>query len=256
MKRYKLTVRYDGTDYAGLQYQPGFRTVQGEMENALAKALNREVSVLSASRTDSGVHANGQVMSFLADTPIPTNRLAEVINNFLPQDIRVASATEVDEDFHPISDARAKLYTYRFTENRDVDLRHWRYVYRFNEKLDYEAMEAAMAHLRGTHDFAAFRASGGQAATTVRTIYRLEIKRGEEFSTLEVLGNGFLYKMIRIIVAGLLEVGRGSLTPEDILEILEGKERTAIPHTAPPQGLCLERIFYDDDKESWPEEIR
>ena len=253
MRRYKLTIAYDGHGYHGWQKQEppgvrgGLRTVQGVVEKVARELLKQPVHLQGASRTDAGVHANGQVALVDAATRIPVERLAQAFNARLPGSIEVRHAEIVDPTFD-IRAAVTKQYRYRIwnTPRRPLGMRHL--VYHFWTPLDVDRMDDAARRLVGEHDFASFTAAGHGRLSTVRTIHRCTAERctgcgGDEVHVV-VEGNGFLYNMVRIIVGTLIEVGRGYWPPEQLDEILAAKDRRAAGRTAPPEGLCLEWIQY------------
>lgn len=242
-----LTLAYDGTNYCGWQSQQNGDTVQERLEKALSDVYGREITVLGASRTDAGVHAAGQRACFSIEDgaqKIPLDKLPEVINTRLPEDIVVTYAERVSGDFHPIAGAKRKTYEYKILNQRYPDPKLNRFVCHIYLPLDFEGMRQAARHFQGTHDFSGFAASGGHAKTTVRTIYEIElIKRGNEI-LLYITGSGFLYNMVRIIAGTLIEVGSGKIRPEEIPDIIESRDRKRAGRTAPPCGLTLIEAVY------------
>lgn len=242
-----LVVAYDGTDYHGWQFQPGVPTIEGELNKALRELLGEEVSVIGASRTDSGVHALCNAAVFDTDTKIPAEKLSYALNQRLPEDIKIQRSMEVVSDFHPRHCKSRKTYEYRIL-NCEFPLpikrrySHFTYVH-----LDVEKMQKAADYLVGEHDFKSFCAAGAVTETTMRTIYTLLVERQEKEIIIRVCGNGFLYNMVRIIVGTLIEVGRGSYAPERVKDILESKDRTAAGPTAPACGLTLAAYEWPDD---------
>lgn len=246
MKRIMLVVSYDGSRYCGWQLQPGKLTVEAVLNQALSSLLKEDIAVIGASRTDSGVHARGNVAVFDSNTRIPAEKLMYALNQYLPEDIRIQSSREVAPDFHPRKVNSRKTYEYRIL-NRRVALPTERlYSYFVYYDLDVEAMQTAANYLIGKHDFKSFCSVKTQAETTVRTIYRLEVGRQGEFITISVTGSGFLYNMVRIIAGTLIEAGRGALKPERMGDILAGCDRSLAGPTAPPQGLTLMGIEYEE----------
>jgi tRNA pseudouridine38-40 synthase len=250
-RRYKLLIAYDGSQFHGWQKQeppdaPALRTVQGVMHEAMLRLFKQPINLVGASRTDSGVHANGQVAHFDADSRVPAERMAMAINSRLPNDIEVREAEEVAPAFDAIRCAVTKQYTYTIhnTDRRPLALRH--IVCHCRHPLDAEAMDAAAARLLGEHDFEGFSAAGHGRESTVRTIHRCEVKREGERVTITVEGNGFLWNMVRIIAGTLVEVGRGHFEPTRIDEILDTTDRQRAGPTLPPNGLCLEWIRHGD----------
>lgn len=247
MKRIKLKIAYDGTRYSGWQLQPGKLTVEAVIHQALSELLKEEITVIGASRTDSGVHARGNVAVFDTNSRIPAEKICFAINQRLPGDIRVQSSEEVPDDFHPRRVKSKKTYEYRIL-NRRISLPTERlYSCFIYYDLDIKAMQRAANYLIGEHDFKSFCSVKTQVTDTVRTIYRLEVDRQGDVITISVTGSGFLYNMVRIIVGTLLEVGRGMYPPEKIGEILNGCDRSLAGPTAPPQGLTLMGIHYEEE---------
>lgn len=244
MKRVKLIVSYDGTDYCGWQVQPNGITVEEVLNKALQKLTGEEICVIGASRTDSGVHALGNVAVFDTETTIPAERIAAALNQRLPENIVIRSSEEVPLDFHPRYCDCSKTYEYRILNAKIPvpTMRHTHYFVSYD--LNVENMRQAASYLVGEHDFMSFCNVRTDVENTVRTIYSLDIvKQGEEL-VVRITGNGFLYNMVRIIVGTLVRVGRGFYKPEKVKEILEAKDRKAAGVTAPPQGLYLVGIEY------------
>ena len=245
--RLLLTAAYDGTDYCGWQVQENGETVQAVLARAAA-SLFGECTVLGASRTDAGVHALGQrALVTLADgmCKIPLEKLPEVFNTRLPNDIAITHAERVGEGFHPIFDAKRKTYTYDIYNAPCANPLTARYSYHVRVRLDAEEMNRAAAHFIGTYDFEAFRAIGGTTKTSVRTMYDASVTREGERIRFTVTGSGFLYNMVRIMTGTLLYVGMGKLAPDDIPGILASRNRTRAGVTAPPQGLTLACVTYE-----------
>ena len=244
MKRIKLTVAYDGTDYCGWQIQPNGITVEEVLNRNLSELTGEEITVTGASRTDSGVHAQGNVAVFDSDTTIPPERIAYAVNRKLPEDIVVIRSEEVPGDWHPRYQETEKTYEYHILNREMPDPVRRRDTYFVSYPLDLEAMRRAAAYLKGEHDFRSFCNVHTDVQDTVRTIYDLDIIRSGDLVTVRIRGNGFLYNMVRIIVGTLVRVGRGFYSPGQVKEILEAKERTSAGITAPPQGLVLVKIDY------------
>ena len=267
-QRYKLTVAYDGSAFHGWQKQqpkdqPWPRTVEGELEQTLMRVLRQPADViglLGASRTDTGVHAIGQVCHFNADTPIPLERLCKAINSRLPEDIDARAVEVVHEGFDAIRDATDKQYRYRVLNapHRPLGLRHL--VYHEWNALDLDAMRDAAQRLIGTHDVEGFASAAHGRTNTVRTIHDCQIEEhplpggyaadpraGRELHVV-ISGNGFLYNMVRIVAGTLVEVGLGKMPPARIDEILATQNRRLAGTTLPPNGLCLEWIKYGDQR--------
>jgi len=248
MRFLKLTLSYDGTAYAGWQIQPDRPTLQGTLEGALQKITSEPIRVIGSGRTDSGVHALAQVVSFATECELAADVLCRAINANLPGDVTVHEVQEVPEGFHAIRDAVRKRYRYVIDNGPvpDAFLRH--YAWHVPGRLDAEAMHRAAQSLAGEHDFSSFRAAGSECATSVRTIFDICVARQRvcltEAITLEVEADGFLYNMVRNIVGTLIEVGRGGQPETWIAEVLAAKERKAAGMTAPPHGLFLVRVDY------------
>lgn len=249
VKRYKLTVAYDGSAFHGWQKQhpPGgepLRTVQGVLEQAVRELLKQPVNLLGASRTDAGVHAFGQTAQFDAATPIPLERLAKAINSRLPEDVEVRHAELAPPRFDCINDPISKQYRYRIfnSEHRPLGLRHL--VWHCWMTLDVERMNEAARRLVGMHDFAGLAAADHGRKSTIRTIHHGQVMRAGDEVHIVVQGDGFLYNMVRILAGTLVEVGRGYFEPGRIDAILAQADRRLAGPTLPPQGLCLEWIKY------------
>lgn len=244
MKRIKLTVAYDGTDYCGWQVQPNGITVEEVLNRKLSELTGEDITVIGASRTDSGVHAQGNVAVFDSDTTIPPERVAYALNRKLPEDIVVIRSEEVPGDWHPRYQETVKTYQYHILNREMPDPIRRRDTYFVSYPLDLEAMRCAAAYLKGEHDFRSFCNVHTEVQDTVRTIYDLDIIREGDLITIRIRGNGFLYNMVRIIAGTLVRVGRGFYRPDQVREILEKRERTEAGVTAPPQGLVLVKIDY------------
>ncbi len=244
MRRIKLVIAYDGTNYCGWQLQPGKPTVEAELNRALSELLREAVTVTGASRTDSGVHALGNVAVFDTESRIPAEKISYAVNQRLPEDIRVQSSYEAAPDFHPRKTVSRKTYEYRIL-NRKIALPTERlYATHIYYDLDVIRMQEAAEYLVGEHDFKSFCSVKTQALDTVRTIYQLTVTKEEDIIRIRVTGSGFLYNMVRIIAGTLMEIGRGAYPPERIREILKGCDRSLAGPTALPQGLKLLEIDY------------
>ncbi|HJA82176.1 MAG TPA: tRNA pseudouridine(38-40) synthase TruA [Candidatus Mediterraneibacter intestinipullorum] len=250
MKRIKLTVAYDGTDYCGWQIQKNGVTVEEVLNRALSRLIGDRVTVIGASRTDAGVHAQGNVAVFDTDTQIPAERIAYAVNALLPEDVVVVSSGEVPAGWHPRKCVSVKTYEYRILNREFPDPVRRRDTYFVPFQLDLDRMRQAAEYLKGEHDFKSFCSAQTTVEDTVRTIYALDIRREEDFITILVRGNGFLYNMVRIIAGTLAGVGRGYFEPRDVARMLEEKDRAKAGVTAPPQGLTLVGIEYKDPERS------
>lgn len=258
MKRIKLTIAYDGTNYCGWQIQENGITVEAVINKVLSRITGEKIGVIGASRTDSGVHALGNVAVFDTNSTIPPERFLHPINQRLPEDIVIVKSEEVSLDFHPRYQDTEKTYEYHMINSRTLIPTKRLTHYFVSYHLEIEKMKAAAQYLIGTHDFVSFCNVNTEVEDTVRTIYSVELitNKGEEGEIIvRIRGNGFLYNMVRIIVGTLISVGRGFCDPCEVKEMLEGKERTRGAITAPPHGLVLVEIKYNpNDPEPKEEE--
>lgn len=242
--RFALLVSYDGTDFAGWQVQPNQRTVQGVLNETLSKVLKVPLTVTASGRTDAGVHAYGQVCHFDADVTVPGDKIADCVNPFLPNDVKVLKSQLVEDSFDANRTAKRKTYRYTMYLGERDDPMYERYAVRLKEKIDLSLMKECAALIEGEHDFKGFCASGSSVKTTVRTVYACEVKKEGKFLLFRVTGNGFLYNMVRSIVGELVDIGRGRLKKDDLLLSLnEGKRVRG--KTMPAKGLALERVEYE-----------
>lgn len=245
MKRIRLKVAYDGTDYCGWQIQPNGITIEEMLNRAIRKLTGEEIHVIGASRTDSGVHALGNVAVFDTESSIPPERMSYALNQKLPGDIVVVESEEVPLDWHPrYQDQIRKTYEYHIYNGPVPDPLRRRYTAYVSFPMDVERMRQGASCLVGTHDFVSFCNIKSQVEDTVRTVENLEILKDGPEITIRITGNGFLYNMVRIIAGTLIRVGRGFYTPERVEEILLAKKRTEAGVTAPPEGLVLVKIEY------------
>jgi tRNA pseudouridine38-40 synthase len=247
LRRLRLTLAYDGTDFHGWQIQPGLPTIQGELQRVLGEIEGRPVVAHGSGRTDAGVHALEQVASLDLQNPIPTDNLRRAMNRLLPPAIRVLRVEEAPPDFHARFSARSKLYEYRLWRAEVCPPLLYRYVYHHPFPLNLEAIREAAPLLEGTRDFRALAAAGGddeQEDTRPRTIFSSRLHTEGDLWVYRVCGSGFLRHMVRNIAGTLLEVGKGNLKPEDIPGILEAGERRHAGPTAAARGLFLVRVDY------------
>jgi tRNA pseudouridine38-40 synthase len=250
----KLTVSYDGTDFFGWQTQPERRTVQQTLEAALAGLTGEErVRVNASGRTDTGVHAVGQVVNFRTAARYPPDVLLRAVNARLPADVVVTAAEDVPDLFDANRDARRKLYRYVLHDGAVPDLFLRRYCHHTRHKLDATAMARAAAVLRGTHDFRCFETEWPNRKTSVRTVTHLAVSRFGDWLWLDVEADGFLYNMVRAIAGTLINVGRGFWPESEVKAILEAGDRTHAGPTAPAQGLFLMRVTYDGGGQGVPD---
>ncbi|MBW7989101.1 MAG: tRNA pseudouridine(38-40) synthase TruA [Planctomycetes bacterium] len=243
VRNIKLTIAYDGTEYHGWQIQPGLRTIQGVITEAIQDLLGSEIRLFGASRTDAGVSALGQVGLIQIDSPIPTENLARAITGRLPADIAITEAVEVPQGFDLMGAVTNKLYRYTIFTGQVRPVLKIRHCWHLHTKLDITAMSEAAKLLVGKKDFKSFASVADKRESSVRTIFRCDVgnskKEEKDLIYVDVEGDGFLYNMVRNIVGTLVDVGKGRWKPEKINEILEAKDRTAAGQLAPPQGLCL-----------------
>ena len=245
--RVKMVVAYDGTNYCGWQIQPNGVTIEQKLNEALTDLLQEPIKVTGASRTDAGVHSLGNVCIFDTNTRMPAEKISYALNTRLPEDIVVQDSCQVPESFHPRFSKSRKTYEYRILNQkfRNPTRRLDTHFYYYD--LDVEAMQRAAAYLVGEHDFKSFASTGGQAETSIRTIYSLYVEKRDSIITIRVKGNGFLYNMVRIIAGTLIKVGAGEILPEEIPAILEAKDRSAAGPTAPAKGLTMIGLEYEEN---------
>lgn len=244
MKRVKLIVAYEGTNYCGWQVQPNAITVAGVINQTLSELLGEEIEIMGASRTDAGVHAMGNVAVFDTNSRIPGEKVSFALNQKLPEDIRIQHSEEVELDFHPRFCDSKKTYCYRIRNAMFPNPCKRHYEYFVHRDLHVEDMQKAAEYLVGTHDFKSFCSVYTQAKDTIRTVNYIKVdKLGDEIS-ITVNGNGFLYNMVRIIVGTLIVVGKGLKKPEEVKTMLEGLDRSLSGPTAPAHGLMLMGIEY------------
>jgi len=242
MRVVRLTLGYDGTDFCGWQRQPRARTVQGEVEEALAKLWGERISVVGAGRTDAGVHARGQVASIRTELRLKDDELRRALNSILPGDVRVSSARTVPAGFQARKSARSKIYRYRIVNSPLISPFDFRYVLPWPGRLDFERMAAAARLFVRKADFTAF--SSNRLLRPVRRVMRSEVKKKGREITYTIEADGFLRYMVRTIVGTLLEVGRGRIEPRAIEDFFAGRKRSLRSPTAPAKGLCLIKVIY------------
>lgn len=239
MKRIRLTVAYDGTNYHGWQIQDNGNTIEAELNRALSDLFGEKIEVIGASRTDAGVHALGNIAVFDTASPMQASKVSYALNQRLPEDIRIQKSEEVPADWHPRHCESRKTYEYRIYRGEfpmPVKRLYAHFTYNF---LDVDKMREAAAYLEGKHDFKSFCQTGAQAESTVRTIYLAYVEEQGTDVVIRICGNGFLYNMVRIIAGTLMEVGQGKRMPESMVEVLEARERSQAGPTAPARGLTL-----------------
>ena len=241
-----LLVAYDGTEFHGWQNQPGLRTVQGVLEQAIRRAVRHQVGLAGSGRTDAGVHAAGHVGSFRTQSELSPDKLRHSIGSRLPKDVSIEALHDVHPDFNATRSAISKLYRYRIfnAERRPVERLAQRYAYHFWQPLDVQRMRAGATHFVGERDFSAMAASGGERESMVRSVFRCDVERHFDEIRIDVEGGGFLYKQVRNMVGTLINVGRGAWGPGQVAEILAGRDRSKAGPTVPARGLCLQWVRY------------
>lgn len=246
MRNVRILVAYDGSAFYGWQRQDGFTSAQEALEDALLALVSEHVTVRGSGRTDTGVHALGQVANFHVDTPLDDDRLWHALNAHLPRGIAVRDLETCRDDFHAQYDAVGKRYAFLVRTHRYPLPFGREHVHWIRDALDLGAMREAARLLTGTHDFRAFSNAGSPRRTSVRRVASIRIVARRESLAIVVGGSGFLYRMVRILAGTLLDVGRGKLTPADLRAVLESKDRTLAGATAPPEGLYLLSVRYPE----------
>ncbi|MEQ1829092.1 MAG: tRNA pseudouridine(38-40) synthase TruA [Pirellula sp.] len=252
MRQFAMTIAYDGTRYGGWQIQPNARTVQQTLIEAIEQSTSEQVHVQGSGRTDSGVHALGQVGSFVLERWNPTaDKLVPAINRYLPRDIVVRECRDVILHFDPIRQAKSKRYRYTIRNSRIPDPMTGRYHWWIPKTLDIAEMRNACGYLVGTHDFKAFETTGSPRKSTTRTVYELAVRTIDSMDGvdvhIEIEADGFLYNMVRNIVGALWSVGSGRYGARWIKTFIDARERDTTHHTAPAHGLCLLHVTYPDE---------
>lgn len=244
MKRFLLTIQYDGTNYHGWQVQKNALTVQEVVQNAIEKVFGERLDVIGCSRTDSGVHANNYCLSFDTDMNISTSNVILALNGFLPKDVAVKQCREVSPDFHPRYNVKDKEYLYKINnaEVRDAFLANYSYYY--HRKIDAEYLDREAKAFIGTHDFIGFCSSKTDVEGTVRTVKAFDVWREGDMVYFKVSADGFLYNMVRIMVGTLLFVNEGKIKQGELVDVISSKDRKRAGKTAQPQGLYLNKINY------------
>ena len=248
MKRFKLTVAYDGTAYCGYQYQPELPTIEGCVNDALSELLKENIVTIGASRTDAGVHSYGNVAVFDSNTTIPAEKLAPALNTKLPDSIRIMESREVSVDFHPRRNVIDKTYEYHINTAKIPFPTDRMYIHNVKHDLNIENMKEAAKFIEGRHDFTSFCSTKTDKEDKIRTVFQIDVK---EFLrngiVIRVRGDGFLYNMVRIIAGTLVKAGEGKIKPEDIPVIIERKDRGHLGTTLPAKGLFLMGIRYREE---------
>ena len=245
MRNIKLIIEYDGKKFGGWQKQPNKLNIQGEIEKAIEEITGEAVELNASGRTDAGVHSLGQTANFKTNSEIDISKMAIAINSKLKQSIRIIKAEEVDEKFHARYSCKGKKYKYVINNSKYGSAIYRDLEYHMPIKLNVEAMQKGIKYFEGEHDFKGFKASGTSSKSSVRTIYKAEVKsKPNNRIYIELTGNGFLYNMVRIIAGTLVEVGMEKIEPKDIKSIIDSKDRSQAGKTLPPQGLYLVEVYY------------
>lgn len=244
MKRIKLTIEYDGSQYSGWQKQPNQKTIQGEIEEAIFRAIGQNVSVFGSGRTDAGVHAYNQTAHFDLGVPVPVSKLKDILNSVLPLDITIKDAIEVNNDFHARFSIKRKTYLYKIYNGEEKKSFLASRMAHVKKPLDEQKMQEIANLLIGCHDFRGFCSANTCVTDFVREIFDIKVQREENYIFVTVTGNGFLYNMVRIIVGTLVDFSFDKLTLEDVKIALEKGERAKSGQTMPPFGLYLKETIY------------
>lgn len=229
----------------GWQKQPSKLNIQGTIENAIASITGEEIELNASGRTDAGVHAIGQVANFKTNSKLSIDKFAIAINSRLKKSIVIKKAEEVDENFHARYNCKKKTYKYIINNSEYGTAIYRNLEYHVPQKLNTEAMKKAIKYFEGEHDFKAFKASGTSSKSSVRTIYKADVEKINDKIVITLTGNGFLYNMVRIISGTILEVGLEKIAPEEVLKIIEQKDRTKAGKTLPAHGLYLVNVEYN-----------
>lgn len=244
MKRIKLEIAYDGTNYCGWQIQPNGITIEEVLNKTLSELLQENITIIGASRTDSGVHALANVAVFDTNSKIPGEKMCYALNQRLPADITIQSSCEVTMDFHPRYCNSRKTYIYKILNRRMDNPIQRLYTHFVYLSLNLELMQEAATYIIGEHDFKSFCSAHAQVVTTVRVVDELILKKEDDIIWIQISGNGFLYNMVRIIVGTLIKVGLGVYPPEYVKTIIDGKDRSLAGPKVPAKGLTLQKIEY------------
>lgn len=258
MKNYKMTIAYDGSGYYGYQRQPRHMTIQEVLERTLSKLFKMQIKINGSGRTDTGVHALGQVINFTSELSVPLDKLPFAINNLLPPDIRVCAVEHAAAEFHARYSARGKHYRYKILQTKQINPFMQRYMWQLEQPLDLEAMQRATMLIRGEHDFTTFRSTGSIQGSAVRHVnaadwqlkdladsgFGIESDVCGQVYAFDIYGNGFLYHMVRNLVGTIAQVGMGKMSVSEFEVLFNNKRRVNKCITAPPQGLYLVRVEY------------
>lgn len=242
----KITIQYDGTDFNGWQIQPAKRTIQGEIESALKIIFKTHVRLHGSGRTDTGVHALGQVANFTTESKLPCTKIKKAINNNIGTDVTIVAVEEVDPQFHSQYSTKLKTYLYRITTSEELNPLERRYFVHHPHPLNITQMCKSARQLTGTHDFKSFQSNNrvNKNKNTVRTIKAIKITKTNHHINISISADGFLYKMVRNIIGVLLDVGIGKLTDKDVARIIQSKNRRVASKSVPAHGLILHTVAY------------
>jgi tRNA pseudouridine38-40 synthase len=243
MRNIKLTLEYDGTEFCGWQIQKG-RTIQGELEKVLSKILNEKIKIIGSGRTDSGVHALGQVANFKTNSKAPHKNIQKGLNSILPHSISVVKIEEVPLNFHARFDAKNKTYRYSILNSQFNHPLLNNHFYRVPYKLNFSLMREEIKCLKGRHNFKSFQASDKKEHSSIRTISKINLSKKRKLIFLDITSDGFLYNMVRNIIGTLIEIGRGKFPSGSMKKILKAKNRKLAGPTAPAMGLTLIKVRY------------
>jgi tRNA pseudouridine38-40 synthase len=245
LRNIKIVIEYDGTKYNGWQSQKNGVGIQEMITNAIHQVTGEDIKINGSGRTDAGVHAIGQTANFLTESSIPANKFPVAINSFLPKDIVIKSAEDMDKDFHARYSVKGKKYMYVLNNSKVRSALDFYREYHMGQELDYKKMKKASEFFEGTHDFRGFMASGSSIKDTIRTISKVQLKKREDGRIIFCFtGDGFLYNMVRIMVGTLIDVGLGKINPDEIPDIIKSKDRKRAGKTVPAQGLYLMEVYY------------
>ena len=248
MKRVALLVQYNGSDYSGWQRQKNANTIQEILERALLKITRQDVKTFAAGRTDSGVHASGQVVHFDIDYVIPANRYSDLLNSLLPSTIRILESVEVEDSWHACYSATYRHYRYVINNSKfpNVFINNWSW-HRYQKVLDEVLMLNASKRMEGEHDFCAFQKTGSNRKSSITKIINIDIKRVEDLILVDIKATGFLYGMVRLIVGQLVLVGEEKISPEIFTDRWVNKKKSDVKESAPAKGLCLVNAVYKEN---------
>ena len=244
MRNIKLIIEYDGKGFNGWQKQPNKLNIQGEIEKAIFEITGENIDLIASGRTDAGVHSLGQTANFKTNSNIPIEKIPIAINSKLKKSIVIKDAEEVEERFHSRYSVKSKTYRYTINNSKYGSAIYRNVEFHYPYELDKQKMNMASKYFEGEHDFKAFKASGTSSKSSVRTIYKANVYQNEDRIYIELTGNGFLYNMVRIIAGTLVDVGTGKISPEEIIDIIDSKDRKNAGKTLPANGLCLVKVEY------------